>query len=222
MRGSALILDFGGVVTRTIFETHRDTERALGLADNALTWLGPFDAESDPLWQSMQMNEISERDYYARRAREVGEMIGADWTDISQFIRAARGEDPAAIIRPEAVRAIDRAKRMGCRLAILSNELDLFYGADFRSKLPLLAEFDVIYDATHTGVLKPRPGAYRSCVEALQVSPERCVFVDDQVRNVAGANAFGMRAVHLDVRNPREGFEEALALLQSMKEQADA
>ena len=32
-------------------------------------------------------------------------------------------------------------------LAILSNELDLFYGADFREKLPFLADFDVIVDA---------------------------------------------------------------------------
>ncbi|RWF53196.1 MAG: HAD family phosphatase, partial [Mesorhizobium sp.] len=28
----ALVLDFGGVVTRTLFETHALTERALGLA----------------------------------------------------------------------------------------------------------------------------------------------------------------------------------------------
>lgn len=33
----ALILDFGGVVTRTLFETHDVTERALGLAAGTLT-----------------------------------------------------------------------------------------------------------------------------------------------------------------------------------------
>lgn len=32
----ALILDFGGVVTRTLFETHDITERALGLPLEAL------------------------------------------------------------------------------------------------------------------------------------------------------------------------------------------
>ena len=33
----ALILDFGGVVTRTLFETHDITERALGLPAGTLT-----------------------------------------------------------------------------------------------------------------------------------------------------------------------------------------
>ena len=28
----ALILDFGGVITRTLFETHPQTEKALGLS----------------------------------------------------------------------------------------------------------------------------------------------------------------------------------------------
>ncbi|MGO8586959.1 hypothetical protein ACC846_39105, partial [Rhizobium ruizarguesonis] len=37
----SLILDFGGVVTRTLFETHYVTERALGLAAGTLTWRGP-------------------------------------------------------------------------------------------------------------------------------------------------------------------------------------
>ena len=46
----ALILDFGGVVTRTMFETHDITERALGLPAGSLTWRGPFDTATDPLW----------------------------------------------------------------------------------------------------------------------------------------------------------------------------
>jgi putative hydrolase of the HAD superfamily len=35
--GRALILDFGGVVTRTFFETHDHTEKALGLRPGTLT-----------------------------------------------------------------------------------------------------------------------------------------------------------------------------------------
>ena len=43
----ALVLDFGGVVTRTLFETHDLTEKALGLPGGTLTWKGPFDPASD-------------------------------------------------------------------------------------------------------------------------------------------------------------------------------
>ena len=65
-----LILDFGGVVTRTLFETHDLSEAALGLAPGTLTWRGPFDPDNDPLWQDMQADRISERDYWMRRTRE--------------------------------------------------------------------------------------------------------------------------------------------------------
>lgn len=44
----ALILDFGGVISRTLFETHDETERALGLPAGTLTWRGPFEPPSDP------------------------------------------------------------------------------------------------------------------------------------------------------------------------------
>jgi putative hydrolase of the HAD superfamily len=209
----ALVLDFGGVISRTLFETHAETEAALGLAPGTLPWRGPFDPDGDPLWQAMQADRISERDYWLTRTREVGRLLGEDWTRMEQFVQRARGADPALVIRPEAIEAIERARAAGCRLALLSNELDLFYGADFRRRLPLLETFDLIVDATHTGILKPDPRAYAAVTDGLGVAPADCVFVDDQARNVAGARAVGWQAVAFDVRSPRPCFGEALARL---------
>jgi len=217
----ALILDFGGVVTRTLFETHALTEQALGLSPDSLTWRGPFAPETDPLWVRMQNDDISERDYWLRRTREVGRMTGQDWTQISQFVRAARGADPDAVIRPQAIRAIDAAKSLGASLAILSNELDLFYGAEIRHELPLLGKFDVIIDATYTGILKPDPQAYLECAKALAVEPGNCVFVDDQKRNVRGADEVGMRALQFDVRRPDESYKRALQRLVDLPEELE-
>ncbi len=214
----ALILDFGGVITRTLFETHALTERALGLAPGTLTWRGPFDPASDDLWRGMQAGEITERGYWTRRTAEVGALVGQDWTEMRQFVRAARGAEPEAVIRPEFRAAIARVKAAGMKLAILSNELDLFYGADFRDKLPFLADFDVIVDATYTGVLKPDPRAYRACLEALGLAADDCVFVDDQARNVEGARAVGLPVVHFDVAQPAASYSQALDLLGLSKE----
>ncbi len=41
LKPQALVLDFGGVVTRTLFETHALTERALGLAPGTLDLARP-------------------------------------------------------------------------------------------------------------------------------------------------------------------------------------
>lgn len=209
----ALVLDFGGVVTRTLFETHALTEQALGLAPGTLAWRGPFDPSGDPLWQAMQAGGISERDYWLERTRETGRLAGESWDAMETFVRRARGADPEAVVRPEADKAIRLGHRHGIRLAILSNELDLFYGADFRGRLPLLDLFETIVDATYTGILKPDPRAYAAVTTALGLPAEACVFVDDQKRNVEGAVRAGMRTVHFDVRQPADGYRQALALL---------
>lgn len=209
----ALILDFGGVISRTLFETHALTESALGLPSGTLTWKGPFDVARDALWRDMQEDRISERDYWMARTREVGLLLGEDWTRIETFVQRARGADVAQVIRPESVAAIHAAKQAGCKLAILSNELDLFYGADFRSRLPLLQLFDVVVDATHTQILKPDPRAYQLCLNQLGLVADDCVFVDDQLRNVLGARQLDIPTVHFDVQNPFASFAQALQLL---------
>jgi putative hydrolase of the HAD superfamily len=210
----ALVLDFGGVISRTLFETHALSEQALGLAPGTLTWRGPFAPEQDALWRAMQADEITERAYWLQRTQEVGDLLGEQWTRMAQFVQRARGADPAAVLRPEALAAIAQAKAAGCRLAILSNELDLFYGANFRTKLPVLQQFELVVDATYTGVLKPDPRAYAAVTEALQLPPKACVFVDDQSRNVEGARRAGWQGVQLDVRAPALAFEQALKLLE--------
>ncbi len=209
----ALILDFGGVISKTLFETHRASEAALGLPEFTLDWYGPFGRGSDALWRAMEAGEISERDYYFRRTAETGALLGETWTALPDLLRRIRGDDPASAIRPEALDAISRAKASGRKLAVLSNELDLFYGADFRARLDFLRDFDVIVDATYTKVLKPAPQAYAFAIEGLGLPAAACVFVDDQWRNVQGGLAAGLRCVHFDVTQPQTSYHQALTML---------
>jgi len=209
----ALILDFGGVVTRTLFETHDITERALGLKPGTLTWCGPFDPSTDPLWVSMQAREITERDYWMTRTHETGRIVGEDWSDMKTFVQRARGADAELVLRPEARDAILKAKQAGLKLAILSNELDLFYGVAFRKRFPLIELFDAIVDATYTKILKPDPRAYEQVLAELRLDRKNCVFVDDQRKNIEGAIAVGLPHVHFDVTHPAESYAQALEML---------
>ena len=213
----ALVLDFGGVISKTLFETHDLSEQALGLPSGSLKWRGPFDPTSDDAWRAMQAGDMSERDYWALRMRETGKRVGEVWTEFPQFISRLRAADPAAVIRPEALDAMRRAKQAGCGLAILSNELDLFYGVGFRETLPFLADVDLIVDATYTKILKPDPRAYGFITEGLRLTAGDCVFVDDQMKNIRGGDAVGMHSVHFDVTRPGESYARALDLLFASK-----
>jgi putative hydrolase of the HAD superfamily len=204
----ALIFDFGGVISQTLFETHDATEDALGLAPGTLTWRGPFAPESDPLWQRMQADEISERDYWLGRSQEVGRLLGEDWSDMKTLVQRARGAEPDRIVRPQVAQLVHEARAKGLRLAILSNELDMFYGSELRQKLSLLNQFELIVDATHTGILKPDPRAYQACLEGLRLGAAQCLMIDDQDRNIRGAQALGLPCVLFNVLDPGHSCEQ--------------
>jgi putative hydrolase of the HAD superfamily len=210
----ALLFDFGGVISQTLFETHAQTEQALGLAPGTLSWRGPFAPQADPLWQQMQADLISERDYWLIRSREVGALLGEEWSDMQTLVQRSRGADPDRIVRPQVVQLVKEAKSMGIRLAILSNELDMFYGSQLRQRLSLLKDFELIVDATYTGILKPDPRAYQACLNGLKLRAQECLMIDDQDRNVKGARALGMPALVFDVMNPEDSCTQIRKILQ--------
>jgi putative hydrolase of the HAD superfamily len=203
-----LLLDFGGVISVTLFERHALSEAALRLPPGTLTWRGPFDPRGDTLWADMIADRIAEREYWARRAAEVGRLLGEDW-DMLTLIRRTLGDEPNRHVRPEAVATVRKAKAAGRRVGILSNELELFYGRDTMDRLPILREMDSLVDATHTKILKPDPRAYAMGCEALGLPPGEVVFVDDQQRNVEGACRAGLDAVLFDVTEPAASYAEA-------------
>ncbi len=209
-----LLLDFGCVVSVSPFERHRESERLLGLEPGSIGWLGPVAPETDSLWQAMQRDEISERDYWRRRAVEVGESLGESAWDVTTLLTRTRPTDPETIVRPRMRRLLSAARAHGIRLGMLSNELELFYGAELVRRMRVLDHFDVVVDATHTRVLKPDPRAYALALEALGLSAGEVLFVDDQLRNVIGASKAGLQTQLFELRDVPGSIAAILARLR--------
>jgi putative hydrolase of the HAD superfamily len=197
----ALLLDFGGVISVSAFERHRQTEQLLNLPPHSLTWLGPLDPDTDPPWVAMQRDEMTEREYWAMRARELGMAVGESGWDMATMLARLRHTDPNNAVRPEMRRLIRQARAGGIRVAMLSNEFELFYGPGMLERIDVLREMEAVVDATHTKILKPDPRAYQLALEALKLPARDVLFVDDQFRNIAGAVRVGLQAQHFDLRD---------------------
>jgi len=209
-----LLLDFGAVVSRTIFETHDHTERVLGLPPGSLTWLGPVDPDTDPLWRDMIADKITERNYWEIRAKEVGEMVGeSGWAPAVLLRKAREGMTSDDITRPEAFALARAAKQGGKGVGILSNELALFFGENWRSELPFFALMDDVVDASDGGPMKPAPEAYQRGLDTFGATADQVVFVDDQLRNVTGAKEMGISSIAFDVSDPLVSFRQAAKML---------
>ena len=206
-----LIIDFGGVITYSLFERCRDIEQIYRLPDGSIDWTGPFDPSRDEFWQQYLSGQISERDYWYIRCGELGQLLKEEIT-IRRLVTDLRNFKPS--VRPEAETLIRQVRAQGRRVGLLTNELELFHGPEVYGAFEILGSFDAIVDATHTGILKPEPQAYQLAVESLDASFESVVFVDDQQKNIDGAIDCGIEAIRLDITDPKAGFDDVRRALK--------
>ena len=163
----------------------------------------------------MQAGEISERDYWAERMRETGALVGEEWKSFPEFIGRVRWRTTGSpVIRPEALEAIAQASADGHTLAILSNELRSVLRKGLPRKLPFLSDFAVIIDPPIRDS-EARSASLQFSDGSLDIKAEDCVFVDDQQKNLGGAEAVGMPYVHFDVTDPGTSYAQALKMLNA-------
>lgn len=93
-------------------------------------------------------------------------------------------------LEPRMFDALRKAREAGVKTGLLSNS----WGRTDYGALVDLVDGVVISGAER--LRKPDPRIYRLAAERVGAEPEACVFVDDVARNVEGAVAVGMRAIH--------------------------
>lgn len=212
MTYKGLLLDFGSVIMKSHFETHRAFEKHVGIPAGTLTWRGPFDPSSDPLWADMLANKLTEREYWGIRAREVGALLGEEWT-LRDFFLHMNKIPLDDYLRSEALTLAADAKAAGIKVAILTNDLEYFHGREWLDTVPLMQQVDFVYDATHTHILKPDPRSYQMTLAGLNLKADEVIFIDDQPRNVEGGIKAGIRSILLDILDPNAAFLQARRLL---------
>lgn len=83
----------------------------------------------------------------------------------------------------------------GVRLFAITNfSLEKFAVAQRR--FAFLSYFEDIVVSAQEGLLKPDPAIYRRLIERNGLTAQDCIFIDDSLRNVEGAAAVGMTALH--------------------------
>lgn len=209
----ALLMDFGGVIHRSALELLPVWAGHVDLPDEIGKRSGPFGSLRDELWHRMQRGEVHEREYWKRRAREIGASQGEEWMVSDLVNRISNDFDEATLVRPDALALIEAARAEGIALGVLSNDLEFFHGREWVTSQRILDLFHVVLDGSVTNVLKPDPRAYELAAKALGVREADLVFLDDQPWNVDGARKLGATAIRVDIIDPAPAFRAAGAAL---------
>jgi putative hydrolase of the HAD superfamily len=89
--------------------------------------------------------------------------------------------------------AASRKYMLGC----LNNEAREPNEYRFR-EFGLRQYFEVALSSCYVGLRKPKNAIYRRAIDILGVAPERILFIDDRLENVAAAAAAGMKTIRFD------------------------
>jgi putative hydrolase of the HAD superfamily len=186
----AVIWDFGGVITTSPFEAFARYEAERGLPADIIRRTNANN-HWENAWAKFERAEVDLETFdqlFAAESRALGAEV--------------RGKDIVPLLsgdlRPEMVEALRRVKshfKTGC----ITNNLpaNLIGSMSGRSLYvaEVMALFDHVIESAKIGLRKPDPRIYQMMVEALDVNPEHCVYLDDLGVNLKPARDMGMTTI---------------------------
>lgn len=135
-------------------------------------------------WAELDMGIRSESDI-------LQSMVDAD-PELESEIRSAFAQDAGALGRKDyAIPWISELKSQGLRVLFLSNYSQHVMKAGW-DVLDFLPYTDGGIFSCTVNLMKPDPAIYQLLVDRYSLVPSECLFVDDLVQNVNGAESIGM------------------------------
>jgi putative hydrolase of the HAD superfamily len=186
----AVIWDFGGVLTTSPFEAFARFERDRGLPADIIRRTNAAN-HLENAWAKFERAEVDVDTFDELFAAE-SLALGAE----------VRGRDVLPLLmgelRPEMVEALKRigaAYKTGC----ITNNLPANSIGSISGRSLYIAEvmalFDHVIESAKIGLRKPDPRIYQIMVEALNVDPKDCVYLDDLGVNLKPAREMGMTTI---------------------------
>jgi putative hydrolase of the HAD superfamily len=197
---SALLVDFGGVMTTSVWDSFANFCRAKGLEEDAVKRLFREDPAALADLRQLETGALEEAEFERRFADRLGLDEATDL--IESMFRGMLPEESMVA----AVRAVHVS---GARTGLISNS----WSTSHYDRALLGELFDDVVISAEVGLHKPQPEIYRLAAERLEEQPERCVFVDDLRENCEGAEAVGMTAIlHRDPAQTVSRLEELFGI----------
>lgn len=196
---AALIVDFGGVLTTSVWPAFESFCVGEGLEATKVRDLFRGESEALRLLRGLETGALP-GDEFERRFAELLSVTDHEGL-IGRMFAALRPDDAM-------VAAVRAARLGGVPTGLISNSWGLGIYDRLGTNL-----FDATVISGEVGLHKPQPEIYLLACERLGVEPGDAVFVDDLRENCAGAEAVGMTAVlHRDAAETIAELEELLGV----------
>jgi putative hydrolase of the HAD superfamily len=190
---SAILWDFGGVITTSPFEAFNVLEQSIGAPKDFIRSINATNPETNA-WAQFESNQVSFDEFdqmFAEESEARGHRIPG-----SEVIARLSGD-----IRPRMVDVL-RICKEHFKVACITNNVKAGEGpgmsrsaAKAAAVAEVMALFDLVVESSIEGIRKPNPDIYRLTCERLEVPTTGAVFLDDLGINLKPAAALGMHTI---------------------------
>jgi putative hydrolase of the HAD superfamily len=198
-RYRGLLVDYGGVLTSSPFESFRAFCEIEGLEPDTIRQRFREDLACRELLIALETGAVEEEEFEPQFAAVLGVRAPA----LIDRLFAAYSPDE------EMVAAVARAHGSGVRTGLISNS----WGTRRYDRQLLRELFDGVVISGEVGMRKPTPEIYTLGAERIGLEPGACVFVDDLPFNLGPAQELGMATVlHVSAEQTIEELEQLLGV----------
>jgi putative hydrolase of the HAD superfamily len=204
MTRSAVLFDFGGVITTSVLRAFEQFGELVGAPPGLILDLLSHDIAARELLVEHECGRIDADAFdrgFAERLCAHGLEVQPDGL-LSRMQAGLRRDD-------DTVRLIDDLRASGVPIALVSNA----FGRDCYAGFDLDALADVVMISSEVGVRKPSRKIYAIACERLGIDPRQAVMVDDLQQNLDGAARLGIAGVlHTDAADTRKQLSERFGM----------
>ena len=204
MKYKAIIWDFGGVITSSPFEAFNDFEEANGLPKDIIRTINSENSDMNA-WAQFESNSITIdqfNDLFLKEAKAKGFDIKG--RDIIKLLKGSIRESMVSFLRE-----LKSDFKLGCITNNVKSSSE--ENTDNETK-EAMSIFDHVIESSIVGIRKPNPEIYMMSCDALNVSPDQCIYLDDLGINLKPARELGMTTIK--VIQPEDAIQEVRNLLK--------
>ena len=204
MKYKAIIWDFGGVITSSPFEAFNKFEEANGLPKDIIRTINSENPDMNA-WAQFESNSITIdqfNDLFLKEAKAKGFDIKG--RDIIKLLKGSIRENMVSFLRE-----LKSDFKLGC---ITNNVKPSSEENTDNETKEAMSIFDHVIESSIVGIRKPNPEIYMMSCDALNVSPDQCIYLDDLGINLKPARELGMTTIK--VIQPEDAIQEVRNLLK--------
>ena len=201
---TAILWDFGGVMTSSPFEAFNVLEASVGAPPDFIRSINATNPESNA-WAKFESSEVSLDEFdtlFADESAALGHRIPG-----REVIARLSGS-----LRPRMINVLKTCKAH-FKVACITNNVKAGQGPGMsrsEGKAAAIAEvmelFDLVVESSVEGIRKPNPEIYKLTCGRLAVAADSAVFLDDLGINLKPARALGMQTIK--VLNEDQAIED--------------